>query len=101
MYFFLVLVNDPEARSVNPGCLKCILSINVSPINKNLLTISIMFYLQSKMSPNNGILLKCIFNLKLLNNPLCFCILINLDLLPLHCVYFYKTIIFPLFVFVT
>ena len=39
----LFLVNSPQALQVNPGCFKCISGKNVSPVNKNLLTISFIF----------------------------------------------------------
>ena len=38
---------------VNRGCFKCISSINLSPANNNLFTISFILYLQNK-SPNIG-----------------------------------------------
>ena len=46
-------------------------------------------------------LLKGIFIPKLINNPLAFCSLINLDFLLSHTVHFDKSIILPLFVFTT
>ena len=42
IFFFtlsLLLENDSQAQQVNPSCLKCISGINLSPANKNLLTI--------------------------------------------------------------
>ena len=53
-----------------------------------------------KISPNNGIFLNGLFNLKLLNNPLASCSLINLELLLLHNVHFVQNIVFPLVFFV-
>ena len=41
-FFF---VNGPQALYVNQGCLKCISGINLSPVYKNLLTISFILYL--------------------------------------------------------
>ena len=40
----LFFVDDPQALYVNPDCLKCISGINLSPANKNLLTISFILY---------------------------------------------------------
>ena len=37
-------VNGPQALYINPGCLKCTTGINLSPANKNLLTISVILY---------------------------------------------------------
>ena len=51
------------------------------------------------MSHNNGILLKGVFNSKLLNNSLGSCVLINLETLLLHTEHFDKTIIFPIVFF--
>ena len=33
-------MNGPQALYVNPGCLKCISNINLSPANKSLLAIA-------------------------------------------------------------
>ena len=41
----LLLLNGPQAFYVNPGYLKCIFGINVSPANKKLLIISFIWYL--------------------------------------------------------
>ena len=41
----LFFVNGPWAVKVNPGCLKSISGINLSPANKNLLTISLFYIL--------------------------------------------------------
>ena len=46
----LVLVNGPQALYVKPGCFKCISAINLSPANKNLLTISFLLYLKRKVT---------------------------------------------------
>ena len=35
--FLLFLVNSRQAQFVNPGCLKCISGINLSPANKTCL----------------------------------------------------------------
>ena len=40
----LFLVNGPQGLYVNPGFLKCISSINLSPANKNLFIISFILY---------------------------------------------------------
>ena len=40
----LFLVNGSQALYVNPSCLKYISVINLSPVNKNLLTISFILY---------------------------------------------------------
>ena len=58
----------------------CISGMNLLPANNNLFTISFILYLSNKMFPNNGILLKGVFNSKLVNNSLTSCFLINLDL---------------------
>ena len=41
-YVFVFVMNGLKAQHVNPGCLKSILSMNISPANKNL---SIMFFI--------------------------------------------------------
>ena len=46
------------------------------------------------MSPNIGILLKGVFNPKLLNNPLASCFLINLGFLLSNTEYFDKSVTF-------
>ena len=79
--FSLFLVNDPQALQGNPGCRKCILGIILSPANKKLFTISFILYLRNKVSPDRRILMKGVFNLKLLNNGLVSHSLINLDFL--------------------
>ena len=53
------------------------------------------------MSPNNGILLKGVFNSKLLNNSLASCSLINIEFLQLYTKHFDKSIILPLVFFLT
>ena len=56
--------------------------INVSPPNKNLLTILLILYLENKIPPNSRILLEIVFNPNLLNNLLASCSLTNLEFLP-------------------
>ena len=51
------LVNVPQALQVNPACLKCNLGINLSPVNKNLLTILFFLTLSKK-----GLMAFLIFN---------------------------------------
>ena len=41
----LFYVNGPKALYVNPGCVKCISGINLSPVNKNLLTFHSLYTL--------------------------------------------------------
>ena len=41
----MFFVNDLQALYVNPGCLKSILGINLSPANESLFTISFILYL--------------------------------------------------------
>ena len=66
-FFFLPLlfINVQQALYGHPGCLKCISSINLSPANKNLLTISFILYLVLTCN-NKGILLKDVFIPRLL-----------------------------------
>ena len=52
------------------------------------------------MPSNSGILLKDVFDSKLLNNLLA-CFLMNLDFLLSHNAYFDKSIVFSLFAFAT
>ena len=40
----LFLVNGPQTLYINPGYLKCILDIDLSPANSNLLTISLILH---------------------------------------------------------
>ena len=70
-------MNGPQALYVNPGCLKCISGINLSPANKNLFIISFTLYFENKRSCNKGIQLKGVLIPKLLNNPLTLYILIK------------------------
>ena len=57
--------------------------MNLPLANKNIHSISL-----KKISLNIGILLKDIFNLKPLNNPLVSCFWVNLDCLLLHTAFF-------------
>ena len=41
--FYSFFVNGPQAPYVNPECRKCNLGINLSPANKTLLTLTILF----------------------------------------------------------
>ena len=78
----MFFVNGPQALYVNPGCLKCISCLNLSPANKNLCAISFSFIScinlliplnqkrNFKTNSNTGILLRCLFIPKLRNNPL-------------------------------
>ena len=47
---------------VNRCCLKCISGVNLPNAHKNMFTMSLILYLYNKISPNNGILLKGVFN---------------------------------------
>ena len=73
--------------------------MNFSLVNKTLLVILFILYLQNKREPTKRTLLKVVFNPKLLNNPLVSRSLINLDFLVMHTAYFDKIISFPLFAF--
>ena len=57
---------------------------NLSLANKNLLTISFILYTESKISPNNRILLNRVLRPILLYVPLASCFLINLNFLLRH-----------------
>ena len=70
--------------SSTAGCFKCISSINLSPANKNLLTILLILYNQSKISPNNGTVLDGVLIPKLLNIPFVSLFLMNIDFLLPH-----------------
>ena len=62
----LFLVNGPQALYVNPGYLKCISGINLSPANKNVFTISF----KTKKDLTKEFDLKVILIPRILNNPL-------------------------------
>ena len=84
------------------GCLKCISGINLSPTNKNVITISfIIICIQNKISPSTGILLNGVLMPKLLNNPFASCFLINLDFLLPHITHFDIMTSLPLLVLET
>ena len=109
-HFILSLhfANGLKALFVNPGYLKCISGINLSPANKNMFTISFILYLLLTcliLSKQKGafslILLKGFFIPKLLNNPLASCCLISFHFLLSHFAHFDKSIILPLFVLAT
>ena len=107
----LKLLYWPRALIVNPGCLKCISGKNLSPANKNLLSISLILYLgltyllllrQKTLllllrGATKGILLKGVFISKLLNNLLVSCCLRNFDFLLLHTTQIDNSIIPPFF----
>ena len=67
----------------------------------NLFLISFILYIQNKVSPNIGILLKGVLRPKLLNNPFASCFLINLDFLLRYIAHFDNNIVLPLLVFET
>ena len=94
-YFLFIISKCPQALYVNPGCLKCISCINLSPANKNFLTISFILHFVltclNKRESTKGILLKGVFISKLLNNPLDFCCLISFDFLLSHTTQFLHT----------
>ena len=58
-------MNGPQKRYVKLGCLKWISGINFYPSNKNLITISLIFYntgpTKDKRGPTEGILLEGVF----------------------------------------
>ena len=70
-------MNGTQTRYVNPGCLKWISGINISPSNKNLITISLILHntgpTKDKRGPTKRILLEGVFIPKLLNNSLASC----------------------------
>ena len=83
---------------------KCISGRNLSPANKNLLTILFIYTfnevaLQNKISPNIGTLFNGVLIPKLLNRPFAFWFLINLDFLLPHIAHFDNIIALPLLVF--
>ena len=95
--FFVFLFFILYVLYLNPGCLKCISCTNLSPENKNLITISLILYSWNKREINKGILLESVFIPKPLNNPLASCSLINLDFLLSQTANFDKGIILPVF----
>ena len=69
----LIFVNGPQALYINPGCLKWISGINISPVNKKLLNYFIHFLYGINLSipcqyPTKEILFKRFIS-KLINNP--------------------------------
>ena len=68
-------------------------SMNSFPVNKSMFTISFIFYLSNKISPNRVILLKGAFNPMLLNNSLAFCSLTNINFSLSHTLHFDESII--------
>ena len=70
--------------------------MNLSPANKNVFPVLFILY---KLSHNHGVLLKDIFDPKLLNNLLVSCRLINLDFLLSYIANVDIAISFLLFVF--
>ena len=118
-FFVFSKWNGPQALYINPGCFKCISGINLSPANKNLLSISLIFIcclqivcfrhvriqvsihiqwncIQNKISPNIGTLLNSVLILKLLSSPFASWFLINLDFLLPHIAHFDHIIALPL-----
>ena len=69
LVIFFLCVNNPQALSVNAGCLKCISNMNLSLANKNLLIILFTLYTKNKLSPNNDIFLKVALIPNWLNSP--------------------------------
>ena len=51
-------------------------------------------YVQNKISPNNGILFNGVLRPKLLNIPLAFCFLVNLDFLLPHPGHFLQLLVY-------
>ena len=78
-------------------CFKCILVINSFPPNKNWFLTSFILHLWNKRGTNTGIWLKSTLILKLLNNPLASCSLINLDFLLSQNEEFNETIVLTSF----
>ena len=88
-----------SASTINKsGCFKCISGINLSPANKNLLTISFIFIhcVQNKISPSIGTLLNGVSIPNLLKNPFASRRLINLDFLLPHIAHFDNIMTLPL-----
>ena len=102
----MVFVNSLQGLQVNPGlsstvgCLKCILGINLSPTNKNLL-FHLFYTFKNKIPTNIDVLLLSALQPKLLNNWLASSYLINLDFLLLQTTHAHKSIILPLLVLET
>ena len=66
---------------VNPGCLKCISSLNLSLAKKELFVVSFILYLQNIKGTTKWIWFKSAVISKLHNNPLASCSCANLDFL--------------------
>ena len=125
---FFVLSNSLQEKVyVNPGCLKCILGMNLSPANKNLLIILfiIIYFNKScvfKLSSLSIIIVNIPINrtgfwnfkynfinnglsngtlLIIPNNRFACYTSINLDFLLSNTVHFDESVIFPFFVFAT
>ena len=100
--FYLFLVNGPIALYVNPGCFKCIPGINLSLANKDLFTIVFIVYFENKVFIiGKSLRIGPSIPIKLINNHLACCSLINFDFLLLQTTHFDKNIIFPFLVFTT
>ena len=80
---------------------KCISSINLSPPNKSLFTISFILYNQNKTSSNNGTLLNGVLRPRLLNIHCASCFFINIVSLHPHTSHFHNNIVLPSLVFQT
>ena len=87
--------------------------MNLSPANKNLLTVSFILYIQrsctqwdciqwsctqNKISPNIGTSLNGVLRPKLLNSPFASWFIINLDFLLPHIAHFDNIIALPLLI---
>ena len=105
-------MNGPKVLSVNLGSFKCIPGINLSPANKNLLTISFIFIIALSGTAFNRISFKTRYHpimesYLILPQDLNYfvtigsCFLINLDFLLPHIAHFSNIIILPLLVFET
>ena len=93
--FLLLFANGPQAQYLNPGCLRCISGMNLSPANKILLITALIF--QQKISANNGTLCKGDLIPNRLNNPPASSSIMSLYFLLLHTVD--NSLIFPLLFF--
>ena len=99
-------MNGPKVLSVNLGSFKCIPGINLSPANKNLLTISFIFIIALSGTAFNRIAFKTRYHpimesYLILPQDLNYLMLqLVLVLLP-HIAHFSNIIILPLLVFET
>ena len=93
-------MNGPQALYVIPGCFKCISGTKLSHANKSLFTIALILHFQNKLfAMGKSVKIGIFIPIKLPNDALAFCPLINFDFLLLHIAHFDKSIIFLFQVF--